>query len=1346
MQAGLLQTPSYKSENLFSVHYLENYLKQHPICQEQDFKKSLNSAFDKIQKLYQQLKKSHPEKLNEAPLREDFINKVLIELGFVYDVETPILDAFGVYGQPDYSVFSTEDEKILARTNKERDRFSFFNNAIGLVEAKEWNDDLDRAKTKEGKGNPTLQISNYLLNTKVKWGILTNGRVWRIFYRETCSRLDSYFEMNLADILEQKNILGFKWFYLFFRKDAFVPKEGRCFLDEVYDESVKRSKVLEKNIKGNVYEALRLLAKGFLEHPDNNLKIENLKEIHDNCLILLYRLLFILFAEASRRNLLPIENPVYSEISLEKIKNEIAKRDYSVLLPTSETYWTHLKNLFAIINLGSENRRIPKDKLYIPPYNGGLFDTMKHTFLEKYKVGDRYLAEAIDLLARSRGDNGAGRSFIDYSSLEIRQLGSIYEGLLEYKLKIAEVAMVGVSDKKSEKWIPQSEYKGKKPLDQIDKDRKVNSGDLYLITDKGERKSTGSYYTPDYIVEYIVRNTIGPVVEEKWREAEVKDTSFTNTTLSIKVLDPAMGSGHFLVGSLDFLASKLLEAIEKDNLKGRTVQEHQTTKEWARREVLAHCIYGVDLNPLAVELAKVSLWLTTISKDKPLSFLDHRLKQGNSLIGAGLTDLPWYHEGERDSIAQKDQKPIISPVIIDKVLSKISEIERTSDDTLPDIKKKEAIFEEFKKIPEYQKLKQIADLNTSFYFGNKIEKTEYKIPSSYYYDLIGSLYGDEREWQKRTSYDWFKEGMKISQQNNFFHWELEFPEISFEKGSLKENPGWDAVIGNPPYVRQESLGQEFKQYAKKKFESYFGIADLYVYFIEKSHQLLQKAGYFGFICSNKFMKANYGKKIREYLKNRTTILSITDFGELPVFEDASTFPAIIITKKESTDSQNFPYTAIKNLNFLSLDDEVSKNGVLQDTKSLKGNNWTFSTKGGHIILEKMRLNSIPLSEYVNNQFYRGLLTGYNQAFVIDRILMEQLLAQDFKNKEFIKPFVIGDDIRKYQIKFDNRYVILFRKGWTNSHSSGTPNKWEWFKNNYPSFASHLEKYSDEAEKRYDKGDYWWELRACDYYELFEKPKIVYPEIAKESRFAYDTDGYFINNKGFLIPTNDLYLLAILNSKAIWFVLKNICSVIGDQEKGGRLELRSVFLKDLPIHQISFTTPADRRFAMMNEAKELYNSFIQTNDWQSLMAFVDARLAATPEEPDVVHDLLAFLAEQMIEMNKAKNQEILSFISWLEQEIGGRIDILTNKTAIDEYYLRPVEEIIAILKKNKNRMTVDPSRRTFKEKIEPEIAVSKAKLQPLITRIKSTDDLIDQFVFKLYGLSDEEIEIVKKRAR
>jgi type I restriction-modification system DNA methylase subunit len=325
-------------------------------------------------------------------------------------------------------------------------------------------------------------------------------------------------------------------------------------------------------------------------------------------MLLLYRVLFIFYAES--RGLLNSNNRFYRGMSLYEMKKEIAnKRDAGEFLaPFSNTYWGRLTNLFNLINEGSESERwkIDRKVLYIPAYNGGLFDPAKNTFLSNKQISDFYLAEALDLLARS------DKAMVDYSSLDIRHLGSIYEGLLEYRLK----------------------------------------SELSLLTDKGERKATGSYFTPDYIVKYIVENTLGPVIAQKKAEwVQLLDrTKFADYILSIKVLDPAMGSGHFLVEAVDYLARALVEAwatAKKEDAKTKEVAEHDI--QWARREVVRRCIYGVDLNPMAVELAKLALWLTTAAANKPLSFLDHHLRCGNSLIGSNLDSLTTLQNSESGS-------------------------------------------------------------------------------------------------------------------------------------------------------------------------------------------------------------------------------------------------------------------------------------------------------------------------------------------------------------------------------------------------------------------------------------------------------------------------------------------------------------------------------------------------------------------------------------------------------------------------------------------------------------------------------------------------------------------------
>jgi len=211
-----------------------------------------------------------------------------------------------------------------------------------------------------------------------------------------------------------------------------------------------------------------------------------------------------------------------------------------------------------------------------------------------------------------------------------------------------------------EEWVKLEDFnkdrKQKKVFSDLNEFDRVKKGQIYLATDKGERKATGSYYTPDYIVNYIVKYAIGPVVDEKWKEAEANKKSFVDATLSVKVLDPAMGSGHFLVGSIEFLSEKLLLAVKKDIDNARFSDESHLTFRLGAPRGCGALHLRVDLNLMAVELAKVGLWLTTISSKKPLSFLDHRLKQGNSLIGARLSDLNFYPDSKRKPNKQTQNK------------------------------------------------------------------------------------------------------------------------------------------------------------------------------------------------------------------------------------------------------------------------------------------------------------------------------------------------------------------------------------------------------------------------------------------------------------------------------------------------------------------------------------------------------------------------------------------------------------------------------------------------------------------------------------------------------------------
>jgi hypothetical protein len=628
----------FKNSNLFSNHYLEKLVKDSPEWQDAQ----PEQAFAQISELFQR-KARVLENYNESQLEENFIRPVLRILGHHFGVQGKVL---GKDRTPDYAFFPDEQSLVEAEAHPGED---YYRHAVAVGDAKSWKISLD--KSRKGLGifgmqNPSFQIDVYLRDTPPKWAILTSGRLWRIYHETTSYKLDSFYEVDLPSLLEKGDAESFKYFYLFFRREAFGRTvDGGSFLDSVREGSVAYAQEIGEDLQENVYRAMKILAQGFLAEAGNDLASseKTIRDVQENCMRLLYRLLFIFYAES--RGLLDAENKYYYELSLQRLKADVAEKldKGEPLLSVRYSYGESLKNLFSLINEGSESRRIPREEFYIPAYNGGLFDPKKaeNRFLERARIGDSFLAHAIDLLARSSG--GKEKGFVDYSSLEIRHLGSIYEGLLEYRLKVASQEMAAVKEKGKELWLPVGEAGKRKILD------RTQAGDIYLATDKGERKATGSYYTPDYIVKYIVKNTIEPVIEKKKLEWLGTSRPFADYLLSIKVLDPAMGSGHFLVEATDQLARWLVSAWETarpEEEKSKEVAEQDI--HWARREIVRNCIYGVDLNPMAVELAKLSLWLTTVASNKPLSFLDHHLRCGNSLIGAELDRLTVLPGGQEE--------------------------------------------------------------------------------------------------------------------------------------------------------------------------------------------------------------------------------------------------------------------------------------------------------------------------------------------------------------------------------------------------------------------------------------------------------------------------------------------------------------------------------------------------------------------------------------------------------------------------------------------------------------------------------------------------------------------------
>ncbi|MEO0049621.1 MAG: N-6 DNA methylase [candidate division WOR-3 bacterium] len=842
--------PSYsdcwETKGIFSDHYIRTRLRESQLWPKDE---EVNSIWQFCENLWTRLG-NRLAKANEATTRQEFIDKVLNQLNFHYLPNQPIPGKRKQ--EPDYILFADIESKnaVIGKSLTEQ-----YETAIALLEAKKVNHPLDTVSRNETPGRfPHQQIRDYLQaatnpsgHPYFRWGILTNGNLWRLYCRDTPP--EAYFELNFEKAIRTAD--DFAIFVALFQPKAFLQdSEGLCPLDYLRAEALHYQTSLEDNLRERVFNILLDLANGFYNMPENHITENDGAELYENCLIFLYRLLFILYAEG--RGVLPAKptphagsNKNYRErYSLQRLIPKLQGTKYYTSDDFTELY-EELLGLFHLIN-GDQPAR--NRACNVPLYNGGLFDPQKYPKLEQWRLGEKTLADVLRGLMFARIPARSGQQVrldfgetIDYADLNIRQLGSIYEGLLEKRFI----------------W---------------------SGGKIIYAEDKRRRKETGSYYTPDCVVRYIVENALQPLcdrIEANLHNKSDKDDSFAKEVLKLKILDPAMGSGHFLVRATEFLADKILNhettALKIDKVPPGVSQAQAEMAYW-RRQVVEHCIYGVDLNPLAVELAKLSLWLTCIAVDQPLNFLDHHLVCGDSLVGAEISELAGLPDTNKNQHPQLQFGPDLAVALAD-ALKAIKEIEATESLTLQSVKEKESIWQ--RRVREkLLPFKTVADIWTSTYFGLVLDDNKYQhlakliVPSP----DIRSKAGKELQQLLRPLKPYIA---TARESRHFFHWELEFPEAFFNPdGSRKENPGFDAVIGNPPY----DIFIEDRYFSRSLAA---GTGNLFGHFIARAIQLTKKGGSFGFIVPLSFSCGSDYERLRREVFRRFGRLIASHFSIRP---------------------------------------------------------------------------------------------------------------------------------------------------------------------------------------------------------------------------------------------------------------------------------------------------------------------------------------------------------------------------------------------------------------------------------------------------------------------------------
>jgi type I restriction-modification system DNA methylase subunit len=635
------------------------------------------------------------------------------------------------------------------------------------------------------------------------------------------------------------------------------------------------------------------------------------------------------------------------------------------------------------------------------------------------------------------------------------------------------------------------------------------------------RHESGSYYTPKPVVSFMCKEALKGYLESSLPQempaalarfvdetdaAALRDPELALAALrGVRAVDPACGSGAYLLGLLHELLGLRAALFASRHVDGRTVYDRKL-------EIIQNNLYGVDLDPFAVNIARLRLWLSLIvdfegeGEPPPLPNLEFKIEDG-------------------DSLTAPDPSGGLQPDLF-----------------------------RYGQVQEYFKLK-----------GDFLEAHgEQKI----------ALRDEVRALREKIS-SWAHDGKVAG-----FDWQVEFAEVfapelaketlSGEMAGLvnqaggqmgltaaPKEGGFDIVLANPPYVRQELLGDYKKDLKPVYPEVYTGTADLYVYFYGRAQQLLKKGGTACFISSNKWLRAGYGENLRRHLLDKQAFKRVVDFGELPVFDTAATFPAIFLWQKN--DRKNIPthYAAVKDLQACydeGILPHVEAIGESLPAKQFGLEKPRLVSRKAAKLREQMGANSVPLGEYVDGKMYRGIITGLNEAFVIDRTTRAALIEKDLKSEEIIKPLLKGDDVRHYETHYREQYLI-----WT---YIDIPIE------TYPAVFEHLKKHEKKAKKRWDKGKQWWELRACAYYDAFEKPKIIYPDIGKSPRFYLDKSGFFSNNSSYFIALEDWYLLSVLNSEYAFEYMKSTSSVLGSEDAGGRLRFFGQFLETLPIPNAS----------------------------------------------------------------------------------------------------------------------------------------------------------------------------------
>ncbi len=646
---------------------------------------------------------------------------------------------------------------------------------------------------------------------------------------------------------------------------------------------------------------------------------------------------------------------------------------------------------------------------------------------------------------------------------------------------------------------------------------------------------------------------------------------------TLRACDPAVGSGAFPMG----LLRELLNLARLCETRARGQDPVEGERGWlynTKKRIIERVIYGVDIQERAIEICKLRLWLSlmvdhnlgvdpgncdsrsfrkALTDLEPLPNLDFKIRRADSLVDkihGEPVPLGKIHVGSQ---AQQALNELTSAkrefyaaeraadkrrlrLAIYKATAELAQIELT------------AARNELGLIPDPANAGKVAELDRG---QREIGQVLARIRDV-----------EKQQKAKRISVSGIEQAL-VDIRDFFdnpakptFVWHLDFAEVFFRAEQSRANgsgglplttpdadkerrslDGFDIVLANPPYVRQELLAAH-KPWLQSQYETFHGMADLYVYFYELGVRILRPGGLLSFIVTNKWMKAGYGEPLRRFFSEKAWVRAVVDFGHAKqIFEEADVFPSIIVVQKPVANAPK-PKTARlctiprAQLRIDDLSLQIAREGVDMDLAQLTPDGWQLESKDVYRLLSKLTKVGIPLPESVKCEPLRGVLTGLNEAYIIESKTKEQLVTADPSCASLIRPNLRGQDFSRWNAVWAGTWMICLE--------SSENRKWPWsdsdedaekvFAKTYPALHKHLSQFRNGLIKRQDQGRFWWELRSCAYWSEFRKPKIMFPEITWRPEWCLDTTGTLCNNTAYILPADDLWMLAVANAPVTWW--------------------------------------------------------------------------------------------------------------------------------------------------------------------------------------------------------------------